>query len=123
MLRPRSRRRPPSPRPRAASEESLQGALGLAFRYLGRCDRTVAEMREHLGLRGVDEPTIERVLATLARSGYLDDTRYARRYAEDRRQLDGWGSERIEGGLLRVGIDPRARCGYAERDQSASRPV
>ena len=34
----------------------------------------------------------------------LDDARYARCFAEDRRELMGWGSERIEGDLGRRGI-------------------
>lgn len=38
--------------------------------------------------------------------GYLDDARYARRFAEDRRRLDSWGAERIEQRLLAVGVAP-----------------
>ena len=38
-------------------------------------------------------------VASLVRDGYLDDASYARRYAEDRRNLDGWGAERIERAL------------------------
>jgi regulatory protein len=37
--------------------------------------------------------------------GYLDDARYARTFAEDRRNLDGWGTERIERRLLALGVD------------------
>ena len=37
--------------------------------------------------------------------GYLDDARYARTFAEDRRALDGWGAERIERRLLALGVD------------------
>lgn len=50
----------------------------------------------------------------LERDGYLDDATYARRFAEDRRALDGWGSERIERDLLARGIAPEviaAACG------------
>ena len=36
--------------------------------------------------------------------GYLDDARYARTFAEDRRNLDGWGAERIERRLLALGV-------------------
>ena len=39
------------------------------------------------------------------RVGYLDDARYAQRFAEDRRRLDGWGSERIARRLRELGID------------------
>ncbi len=37
--------------------------------------------------------------------GYLDDARYARAFAEDRRALDAWGPERIERRLLELGVD------------------
>jgi regulatory protein len=49
---------------------------------------------------------IETVVAELCEQGYLDDARFARRFAEDRRRLDGWGAERIEQRLQAAGIDP-----------------
>lgn len=36
---------------------------------------------------------------------YVDDAGYARRYAEDRRALDGWGPERIRARLEQVGVE------------------
>jgi len=36
--------------------------------------------------------------------GELDDERFARRYAEDKRELRGWGSERIREALLARGL-------------------
>ena len=32
---------------------------------------------------------------TLLEDGYLDDCRFALMFVHDRRELDGWGSERI----------------------------
>jgi regulatory protein len=49
---------------------------------------------------------VEEAVAELERQGYLDDARYARRFAEDRRTIDAWGTERIERRLLTVGVDP-----------------
>ncbi|MCA1689658.1 MAG: RecX family transcriptional regulator, partial [Actinobacteria bacterium] len=40
--------------------------------------------------------------------GYLDDAGYAVRFAEDRRHLDGWGSERIRRRLGELGVEPEA---------------
>jgi len=82
----------------------LQHALDLAFRYLGRRDRTVLEVRRHLESKRVEPATIDQALTELASQGYLDDARYARLFAEDRRNLDGWGSERIERKLAAVGV-------------------
>jgi regulatory protein len=83
----------------------LEHALGLAYRHLGRRDRTEAQLRRHLAGREVPEVTIDAAVQELVRLGYLDDARYARVFVEDRRSLDGWGPERIERSLLAAGID------------------
>jgi regulatory protein len=87
-------------------EDRLQHALDLAYRYLGHRDRTVAEVRARLEAKGVEPSVVDQALEELTRQGYLDDARYARRFAEDRRTIDAWGAERIERRLLGVGIDP-----------------
>ena len=85
---------PPEP------ERRLEHALGLAYRHLGKRDRTAAQIRRHLAGRDVGEDTADRAVEELQRLGYLDDARFARVFAEDRRALDGWGPERIERALL-----------------------
>jgi regulatory protein len=82
----------------------LQHALDLAYRYLGRRDRTVAEMRRHLEGKRVGPDTIDATVAELHEQGYLDDARFAQRFAEDRRTLDAWGAERIERKLREAGV-------------------
>jgi regulatory protein len=82
----------------------LQQALDLAYRYLARRDRTVAELRGQLEHKRVEPSTIDDVVAELHELGYLDDARYAQRYAEDRRTLDGWGPDRIERKLVALGL-------------------
>lgn len=86
-------------------EVSAQRALDLAYRYLGRRDRTVVEMRRHLEGKRVEPDLIDEAVAELLEQGYLDDARYARRFAEDRRTLDSWGVDRIEQRLIAVGVD------------------
>ena len=83
----------------------LQRALDLAYRQLGRRDRTVAELRRHLAAKAVEPQTIDEAIDELTRQSYLDDARYARRYAEDRRTLDAWGPERIERKLVAAGVE------------------
>lgn len=87
-------------------EARLQDALDAAYRYLGHRDRTVQEVRRHLEVRRVEPQTIDAAVASLAESGYLDDARYAQRFAEDRRSLDSWGADRIARKLVSVGIAP-----------------
>jgi regulatory protein len=97
----------------------LQHALDLAFRYLNRRDRTVLEMRRYLEGKRVEPATIEEALASLHEQGYLDDARFARRFADDKRELDHWGADRIERRLATLGIGRDvldATLGVADRD-------
>lgn len=86
------------------ADERLRHALQLSYRHLTRRDRTVSEVRAHLEKREVDEASIAGALAELVEFGYLDDERYAARFVEDKRRLEGWGHLRIEQGLRRTGV-------------------
>jgi regulatory protein len=99
-------------------ELRLQHALDLAFRYLTRRDRTVLEMRRYLEGKRVEPYAIEAALEQLEREGYLNDMRFARQFAEDKRLLEEWGADRIERRLLTLGV-PAAlvRDAVAERDR------
>ncbi len=80
--------------------------LQLAYRYLNRRERTVAEVRAYLEQRGCHEPAVATAIEQLQQQGFLDDARYARLFVEDRRALDDWGNERIERSLRERGLDP-----------------
>ena len=85
-------------------EARLQHARDLCWRALNRRDRTEGELRRMLADKRVEPDAIEAAIAELVEQGYVDDARYAQRFAEDRRRLDGWGSERIERRLLTLGV-------------------
>lgn len=91
-----------SPPPR---EDRRQRALELSFRYLNRRERTAGEVRGHLRAKDLDDATIDETIATLAELGTLDDARFARVFAEDKRTLEQWGAERIERALHERGVD------------------
>jgi regulatory protein len=86
------------------SVEALEDALSRAYRYLAARDRTIAELRRHLTRQGLAEPVVDACVIELLEQRYLNDERFARRFTEDRRALDGWGTERIRGRLLKLGI-------------------
>jgi regulatory protein len=101
----------------------LQHALDLAFRYLNRRDRTVLEMRRFLEGKRIEPATIEDALASLHEQGYLDDARFARRFAADKRELDHWGADRIERRLATLGVGRDvldATLGAPDRDGEMS---
>jgi regulatory protein len=79
-------------------------AQELALKALARKERSVAELGEWLRGRGVAEDEAEVVVDHLVSIGTLDDARFALCFAEDKRQLSGWGSERIRAALLERGI-------------------
>jgi regulatory protein len=65
----------------------------------------VGEVAARLERAELPGEAIEAAIAELTELGYLDDTRFARVFAEDRRHLDGWGSDRIARSLAERGID------------------
>ncbi len=70
------------------------------------------------------EGDVEKTIATLEEFGELDDARFARRYAEDKRELRGWGAERIREALTargvgRVEIDAALVDGYEQELERA----
>jgi regulatory protein len=100
--------------------------LSLALRALDQKERTVAEMGSWLRARGVAPEETDEVIDRLIAGEVLDDARYARRYAEDKRQLKRWGSERIRAALLDRGIsveDADEALRDADSEQEVERAV
>lgn len=95
-----------------SGSDALDTALQQAYRYLGHRDRTVAELRRHLLGKGVPAAVAAAAIEELIELGYADDARFARQFAEDRRNLDAWGGDRIERRLLELGVD-RAQVAIA----------
>jgi regulatory protein len=76
----------------------------LALRALSYKERTESELRVWLSERGVGEAEATEVLALLAEAGAIDDESFARRYAQDKRELAGWGPDRIRRALEARGV-------------------
>ena len=88
--------------PGGRSEE--ERAVELAYRSISRRDRTIVEVRSFLEGKRVEPEAIEHALGELACAGFLDDARFAQRFAEDKRLIERWGRERIERELCRRGV-------------------
>ena len=82
-------------------------AIDLAYKAVARRDLTVAELRDRLVRKHVSPEAIDDAVAELEETGFLDDARYASQFAEDKRELDRWGSDRIATDLRRRGIAPQ----------------
>jgi regulatory protein len=83
-----------------AQGDAFEAALGA----LDRKERTAHELALWLKGRGFGMEEIEAALRRLFETEVLDDERFARRYAEDKRELAGWGPERIREALLERGV-------------------
>jgi regulatory protein len=99
--------------------DRLEHALGLCYRYLNRRERTVAEVRRYLERQSVPGETIEGAISTLGELGSLSDERFARLFVTDKRELEGWGNERIRRGLAARGIG-RELIGEALSDEASA---
>jgi regulatory protein len=67
-------------------------------------DRSAAELRTYLEGKRVEPDLIDEVVAQLESTHVIDDARYAERFTDDRRELSGWGPERIGLELRKRGI-------------------
>ena len=81
-------------------------AFARAVEALAHRERTTAELAAWLAERGFVPTAIESALEHLIEIGELDDERFACRYAEDKRELRGWGPERIRAALAERGVEP-----------------
>ncbi|HMC06120.1 MAG TPA: regulatory protein RecX [Solirubrobacterales bacterium] len=79
--------------------DDAQGAFEVGLAALRRKERTRAELADLLARRGFDAGEVESALARLVDAAELDDERFANRFAEDKRELGGWGAERIREAL------------------------
>ena len=85
-------------------DDSVELAVGRGLAYISQRDRTRWEVNNQLARRGYDEPTVALAIERLVEMGYLDDSLFCQRFAEDRRVLDGWGDSRIKRRLRELGI-------------------
>lgn len=85
-------------------DRELQAVFGTALGALRRRERASVELHRWLIERGVDDALAEEVIAELVEIGELDDERFAHAYARDKRELSGWGANRIMAALLERGI-------------------
>jgi regulatory protein len=82
-----------------------EDAFERAVAALSQRERTTSELEAWLVERGHPPAEIAAAIDRLTAIGQLDDEAFARRYAEDKRELRGWGADRIRGALAAKGLD------------------
>jgi regulatory protein len=93
--------------------------VALAYAYLGRRERTVAEVAARLERAGISEPDARAAIEELQELGAIDDRRFTRLFVADKRELEQWGNDRIARGLVARGID-RELIAEALQDQEVA---
>ena len=117
------------PKRRRLPERSSKGdAFATALKALNRRERSTAEIRNWLEARGFEISAIEDAIERLVAGGALDDARFAGCFAADKRDLAGWGEERIAATLIERGVERElaeraAAEGYTEQTDRATRPT
>jgi regulatory protein len=95
--------------------DEAQRAYIFALKALGRRDHSEAELRRKLNDRGISAGVADELVESLKRSGYLDDRRFALRWAESAvRNGKGYGF-RLRFELSRRGIADDLASEIAER--------
>ncbi len=91
--------------------------MTLALKALGQKERSERELAEWLRERVDDEEEVAAVIGELIETGGLDDERFALAFAADKRELKGWGPERIRETLAARGI-PSQHVDAALREET-----
>jgi len=75
-----------------------------AFRYLGRRQHSTSELRIKLKQKGYETEYINEVLDDLKKKNYLDDTKFAEMFVEEKIKLKLWGEQKLKSELIKRGI-------------------
>lgn len=85
--------------------DDLEAAREIAFRFLAYAARSSREITERLERDGFLPGVIDAVLAECELRGWVDDSKFARDWIEDRADRKRYGKARLKQELQRKGID------------------
>jgi regulatory protein len=91
---------------RSSEPSSPERAYLYALRILNARDYTVARLREKLHGRGFDDADVEAVLGRMVSEGWVDDRRFAERFAESAVASGRYYGPRLRQEMRRRGVQP-----------------
>ena len=91
---------------RSSEPSSPERGYLYALRLLTARDYTVARLREKLLGRGFDETDVDAALGRLLREGWVDDRRFAERFAESALASGRYYGPRLRQEMRRRGLQP-----------------
>lgn len=116
------------PLPAAAQERLLEEdapfrARETALGFLSYRDRSAREVQIRLESAGFDPRVVDDAVSWLKGIGYVDDARFATRYAAEKARA-GWGAQRIRAELMRKGVERAVvDAALAAQEESEAFPV
>ena len=105
----------PAPSTLSVTEQRAAGHEA-ALRLITSRERSAAELRERLRLKGFDREVVEAIIDRLQETGLQDDTRFAERFAAEATGARSMASHRVRGELMRKGIDRELAAVAATQD-------
>ena len=85
---------------------SLEEARGKLETFCAYQERCIWELRRKLFEKGIQGNAVDKILAELEASGFVDEERFARSFARGKFQIKGWGRIRITSELKQRQISP-----------------
>jgi len=95
-------------------QDAFRRAYERALNYLSYRARSRAEIERYLADKGVDQETVEAVIARLTEVGLLDDADFARMWVENRENLAPRGRRMLQYELRQKGLAPEVIAGALE---------
>jgi regulatory protein len=93
-----------------------QRARDKAARFLSYRARSREEVRRKLSEQGFDEAVIDNTVEWLEELGYINDAKFCEMYAYHARKHNGFGNERVERELKRLGVPAEVIDGFFDGD-------
>lgn len=88
----------------APAPDRSREAFERGLAAIRRRERGTAELADWLAGRNFTPAEVNTAIGRLTEVGELDDRRFAERFAEDKRELRGWGPQRVREALTSRGI-------------------
>ena len=75
-------------------------------RYCSASERCVSEVRKRLDALDLDDDAKGRILSSLIKDGFINESRYCRAFVNDKFRFNKWGRKKIAFELKQKGVAP-----------------
>jgi len=76
-------------------------------KWCDKCERAHSEVLTKLYRWGVEKEEASSLLAELISGNYLNEERFAKAFAKDKSQINGWGWQKIKAALSSKGVSSK----------------